>query len=125
MSLSCECPDYDWADRWWMAHQDFAPLKTKRGRKCCSCGTQIKPGDDCLVIDRGRNPQSDVEERIYGDEVPLAPKHMCEECGGLYMAVDDLGLCYALGNNIKTDVREWAEAQQYEREQQQKADART
>ena len=121
MSISCEC---DWGDEaawYWETSADFTALNTMRSRKCCSCGTKIKPGDDCYVLHRHRHPASYIEERIHGDEVPLAPYHLCESCGGLLMSVSDLGLCWNIGDNIKTDVREWAEAQQYAREQKLKA----
>ena len=72
MSLSCSCGDYDGSSWYYEYGNDFTKLQTKRSRKCCSCGEKIKPGDDCMKFDRHKSPDSDIEERIYGDEVPLA-----------------------------------------------------
>lgn len=121
MSISCTCDtdgDYDW---YWTAAADFAPLATKRSRKCGSCEAKIKPGDDALLLECDRSPKNEIEERIYGDIVPMPNKYLCEECGGLYMAVSDLDMCWNIGSNIKEDVREWAEAQKYYAERARKA----
>lgn len=108
MSLSCTCNDYD-GDGWFYTYsKDFSVLQTKRSRKCCSCQTKIKPGDDCMKFDRARNPQSDVEDSIYGDEVPLASWYMCESCGGVFLSAIELGMCFDLDGNIKHQVRELA-----------------
>lgn len=106
MSLSCSCGDYDGSSLYYEYGNDFTKLQTKRSRKCCSCGETIKPGDDCMKFDRHRSPDSDIEERIYGDEVPLAAWYMCEECGGVFMSVTELGMCFNLDGNIKDQVRE-------------------
>lgn len=71
-------------------------LNTKRSRKCCSCGCTIKPGEVVAEFLRTKRPENDIEERIYGDEVPLATWFMCEECGGLFMAIEDQGFCISL-----------------------------
>lgn len=119
MSLSCEC-DFD-GDGWTYTHAmplDFIPLKTKRAHRCCSCKTLVRPGEDIVELDRYRPARNYIEERIYGEscDVPMASWILCEECGGLFMAIHDLGICWIAGTNIKEDVREWAEAQRHYRE---------
>lgn len=108
MSLSCSCSDVDGCDWYFAIPSDFSKLETKRSRKCCSCGAKIKHGDDSLVFPRWRNPTNDIEDRIYGEcgEIPLASWHMCEECGGVYLSVTELGMCFDLDGNIKDQVRE-------------------
>lgn len=105
MSISCGC-DYDDFTWHYTAPEDFSTLKTKRFRKCCSCGCRLEPGDTVAEFERDRPPSSEVEERIYGDEVPMAPWFMCEECGGLFMALAEQGYCIALskGENMRSLV---------------------
>lgn len=107
MSLSCYCDnDGEW---WHFAPDDFSTLDTKRSRKCCSCGERIAVGDVCGKFDRGRVPNSIVEERIYGtEEVPQSPWFMCERCTGLYFSLSDLGFCLNLGEDMRALVREYA-----------------
>ena len=107
MSLFCdyEGGDYEW---YYESAYDFQPLDTKYSRKCCSCKKKIKPGEDSLKFLRCRSPQTNFEEAFYqGDDVPLTTWYMCEECGGLYLSISELGLCHFLGGNIKNDIREW------------------
>lgn len=95
MSISCGC-DFD-GDGWWYEYlTDFSNLDTKRSRKCCSCLGKIKPGETVMKFSRYRDPNSDIEERIYGDEINLAPWFMCEECGGMFMALEELNYCISL-----------------------------
>jgi hypothetical protein len=110
MSLSCDCGyDYDDPDWWYSSTLKFSTLATKRGRKCCSCGAPIKPGDDMVEFTRWRGPKDDIEERIYGEcgEISLASWHMCETCGGLAMAVEESGMCFSIGENIKTQIADY------------------
>ncbi len=111
--LSCSC-DYDGSGDWWwqLAPKfDFQPLDTKRSRKCCSCKKRIEVGDDCVVVDRFRDPSDRcnyIEESIYGTEVPLADWHLCEVCGGLMMSIDALGFCCTLGGqSLKSQIAEY------------------
>lgn len=105
MSISCGC-DYDDFEWRYISPNDFSVLKTKRSRKCCSCGCGLKPGDEVAEFARERSPQNDIEERIYGDDVPIAPWFMCEECGGLFMAMQEAGFCITLskGENMRSLV---------------------
>lgn len=114
MSISCTCDSdggYDW---YYIADlTDFKPLNTKRGRKCCACKKPIKIGDDCVSLSRYRSPNSDIEDRIYGDEVPMPTWYLCEECGGLAMALSDVDLCYSVEEPLKRQIQEWREMQNY------------
>lgn len=117
MTLSCYC-DFDSEDADWFytVANNFSVLDTKRSRKCCSCKTKINPGDTALEVYRNRSPSDRcnyIEESIYGDEVPLASWYMCEACGGLHFAVEDLGMCYAIGESIKDQIREFRAEEKY------------
>lgn len=92
VSLTCFCSDgdYDW---WHYPPEDYSTLSTKRGRRCCSCKAWIKPGATVGRFERWRNPTSDVEIRIYADEVPLPDKFMCEPCLDQYFNLTELGFC--------------------------------
>jgi hypothetical protein len=116
MSLSCYCESDD-PDWWFTTNQDFSTLSTKRGRKCCSCRTRIAPGDCVLEFRRWRNPKYDVEDHIYGEcgEVPLAPWFMCEVCGGLFFAIEELDMCCDIQKNIASQIREFREVEREER----------
>jgi hypothetical protein len=32
---------------------------------------------------------------------------MCETCGGLAMAVEESGMCFSIGENIKTQIADY------------------
>lgn len=110
MSLSCYCgDDYDW---YYMPADNYAPLKTKRSRKCCSCGERINVGDLAMRFERFRYAgYGTVEANIYGEggEVWMVPRYMCERCADLYWSLEELGYCINLGDDIRELVREYAE----------------
>lgn len=109
MGISCDC-DSGNCDWYYQAGRDFSLLDTKRARKCCSCGTKIAPGDTVVEFRRWRSPTDRcnyIEESIYGDEVPLAPRFMCETCGGLYFAIEELGMCCNIDDNIAVQIKEF------------------
>ena len=111
MGLSCSCENDD-ADWYYDNTDDFTVLDTKRGRKCCSCRANVKTGSTVLEIRRWRPPTDRcnyIEESIYGDEVPLASWFMCETCGGLYLAVVELGMCCELDEPIARQIKEYFE----------------
>lgn len=105
MSLSCSC-DNDGSDWYYTPSPDFSALRTKRNRKCTSCKKVLIPGDTVLELERWRSPRHDIEEDIYDDKVPLASWYMCETCGGLYMAVDETGMCCDITYSISEQIRE-------------------
>lgn len=113
MSLSCYC-DSDDADWYYEPADDFSVLDTKRSRRCCSCGEKIAVGEDVLRFRRFRSPNDEfgIEESIYGDEVPLAPWYMCETCGGLFWAVQDLGMCCDITHNIAGQIKEYRQEEE-------------
>lgn len=108
MSVSCHC-DTDDYEYWYTHGDDFSVLGTTLRQRCVSCSTLIELGADCGVIKRWRDPRGDVEERIHGDEVPMANKYMCEECYGLLLSVEEAGGCVNLqpGEPLKEAVAEW------------------
>lgn len=111
MSLSCSCNDYD-GDGWYHfgpVEDDYYTLDTKRWRKCCSCKALILPGDLCAKFNRACAPRTDIEERISGDEVSLAPWFMCEGCADQYFNLEALGFCVTLGDNMMNLLREYVE----------------
>ena len=88
MPLACGCSDdYDW---FFYPPTDYSVFQARR-RKRCSCGSLIEHGATCLEFDIYRAPKSDIEERIHGEEVPMAPKYLCERCADLYFSFTELG----------------------------------
>lgn len=95
MPISCPCGDE--SEWYYEGPLDFEALHTKRSRKCYSCERKIAVGDQCGRFERWRDPVNDIEEQIHSDfRVPMAPVFMCEECTGLYWALDELGYCISL-----------------------------
>lgn len=95
MGLACECGgDYEW---YYYTPKDFSILKSRRSCRCVSCSELMSPGTEVLKFERYRDVRTDIEERIHGDEVELAPQYMCEECGGLFLSLSELGFCISIG----------------------------
>uniref|UniRef100_A0A6H2A376 Uncharacterized protein n=1 Tax=viral metagenome TaxID=1070528 RepID=A0A6H2A376_9ZZZZ len=108
MGLSCSC-DFD-GDGWWYSYSsklDFKPFQGKYRKRCCSCKQLIDIGNLCLEFDRYRSPLSDIEERMCGDEVPLADWYLCEACGEIFLNLDAIGYCYYLGDDIRENMVEY------------------
>ena len=100
MSIFCDAGghDTDGAAIWWYQPADEAPLATKRGRRCCSCGEKIGAGETARKVRRYR-PATEWEANLgLGDEVPLADWFLCESCGEVAYSLDELGFCYDLGD---------------------------
>lgn len=109
MPLTCECYEYD-GDGWYWNGPVETTYKPWRGRRCCSCGSMVRTGDTGVMFPRYRAPRDDIEERIHGDEVPLASWWMCEECGDLFWSLDALGFCVNIGEETMRELtREYAE----------------
>ena len=106
MTLSCGC-DYDGDAAWYFEEVGFSTLKTKRGRRCRSCKTLLKLGAECLRLARWRGPRTDVEDRIHGDEVPLAAWYLCERCGDIYASLTELGFCADLTESMDAQLAEY------------------
>lgn len=110
MSLSCHCDgDYEW---YYTPADTYAPLATKRSRKCCSCGNRINVGDISVMFQRFYYAEwGTVAAKIHGEgsEVYMAPHYMCERCGDLYYSLDELGFCININDDMRDLVREYAE----------------
>jgi len=51
-----------------------------------------------------------VQERIFGEQMPLPSWWMCERRGDLYFSLDELGFCVQLGEESMLElVREYGE----------------
>ena len=89
MSLSCSCgyENFEWL---YYPPNYFTTLKTDTRRKCKSCGTLIEIGADCLKFEREDNDE---------EQTTLPTWYYCEECGGLYFALEDLGFCIQIDEN--------------------------
>ena len=106
MSLSCSCGSGDF-ERWYYPPEDFDNLKANRRQRCYSCGKLIDLGSDCLIFERQRSPYTYIEEKIYGDEVPLANKYMCGPCGEIFLNLTAIGYCINIGGHMKEELREY------------------
>lgn len=62
----------------------------RRRRRCASCGKLIDFGDECYEYEIIRGPRSEYEERRFGDEIHLAPRFHCEECGDIFATLWEL-----------------------------------
>ena len=108
--LSCSCNYDDDSGGWYYySPHGFSTFRLKRRRRCCSCNDLINIGNLCVIFDRYRNIMSDIEERIYGDEVPLADFFMCEVCGEIYFNLSEIGYCITLENNMQDLLSEYRE----------------
>jgi len=105
--LSCTCTEWYGEGWYYWPPNDFTTLQSKLSRKCCSCNKRIKVGDECVKFLRSRAPRSDIEERIHGDEVPLAPWYMCQWCGEMYLTLEELGYCHGLGDSMVETMQEY------------------
>ena len=107
MSLSCGCDDWGDDADWYWSDDKFVVLATKRSRRCRACKTILKPGTECLELTRFRGPRTDFEERIYGDEVPLASRYLCERCAGIYLSLEELGFCLNPEESMDAQLAEY------------------
>ena len=108
MTLSCGCDyDADGAEWYYDSNGVFRALDTKRARRCRACKTPLKPGTTVLQIARWRGPRDWIEESIHGEEVPLAPWHLCERCGDIYASLTELGFCVDLTESMDAQLAEY------------------
>lgn len=105
MTLSCSC-DPVW-DYWYSPSDDFVSMVVGRRKRCCSCHRLINPCDLCIRLDRYRAALSDVEEKILGYEVVLAPWYLCETCGEIYLNLEDAGYCYYAGDDLREALADY------------------
>lgn len=104
--LSCSC-DIDGSDWTYYPPNDFVEFDEIRRKRCCSCNSLIDHWQPSLKFQRARDPRTDIEECIWGDEVYMAPWHMCEWCGEIFLNLDALGYCHNLGDSIKEDLEDY------------------
>lgn len=116
MGLACSCPESDFnpGDEFWIETKDYAPLATKRGKRCCSCKELIPVGALCVEVPRMRVPKGDVEEKIYGDfegdnGVPLASAYLCERCADICFSLAELGYCEQPWEDQRELLKEYIE----------------
>ena len=100
ISCACELDDPDW---YYEVHDQPCTLDTRRSRKCVSCRVRIAVGDTAYRIIRYRSPSRDIEERIYGNEVPMSTWYFCPGCAAIYHALAKVNACVDLG---KDDLRD-------------------
>ena len=106
--LSCSC-DFD-SDGWYYyPPNDFSIFSHNRRKRCCSCGCLIDIGAQCVEFKRCRPAITEIEERIYGDEINLASWFMCEWCGEMFFNLEALGYCINLGDSMKENLKDYWE----------------
>lgn len=112
MPLSCSC-DFDGEGWLYYAPDDYSTMKPlPRRKRCSSCRALIDPGATVAEFERFRQPISEVEEMIFGEdgEIPLARMFLCERCADLYFSFRELGFeCVSPDENMMRLAREYAE----------------
>jgi len=107
--LSCSCTEYElepgcWC---WFGTDNFVKFEAKRRKRCCSCNELVNVGSDCLEFARIRCPASDIEARISGEEIPMAPLIMCDKCGEHYLNLSEIGYCLEPFRNMEHYLLEY------------------
>ncbi|WP_294346921.1 hypothetical protein [Prosthecochloris sp.] len=108
MSLTCGWPTGDY-DSWFFEPAEeysFMPYRTRRTR-CCSCGSMLNSGDIVTEHICYRNARTAFEERIWGDQVFLANKYLCESCSDIYFSLVELGYGFNLGDDMRDLLRDF------------------
>lgn len=111
--LQCSCCNCE--DGWYYISPNYhyRPFAQKRRKWCCSCGDLIEINALSVEFDRYRPHVSDVEERIFGDEVSLASWFMCEPCGEIYYNLSAIGYCIYLGDDMRKNLRDYWEITEF------------
>lgn len=120
MSLSCSCNEWDGEGEGHWYPEDYSVLDTKRRQRCPSCNALINVGALCAKFHRFRGPKTEVEERIYGEEIPLAAKYICETCADLYFSLKELGYCPGWWEEMRELAQEYAEEKVWEAEEKKR-----
>lgn len=109
MSLSCSCSKWDGEGEVYVSDDDLTILDNgKYRKKCQSCEVKIKQGEQVLEFKRGRGIETDIEERIYGQEMkPLAPVYHCAKCGEIYLNLASLGYCQDYKDNMPKALEQY------------------
>lgn len=107
MSLSCGCNGYDGDyEHWWVYPEDFTPYCGKLRRRCASCRALIEIGADHVAVGHFRQPETEVEERICGDEVRLADVRLCAACGEIFLSLVEYGYCVQPNESLPAQLCE-------------------
>lgn len=117
LSCSCDIDGYGW---YYNPPDDFKTFTAKRRKRCCSCFKLIGQGESCLEFDRFRDPLTDIEERICGDEVYLASWYMCEWCGEMFLNLGAVGYCHYLGDSMKETMEDYWDLTEFKPKDYQK-----
>lgn len=106
INCSCEAEDFEW---YYIPDEDYSTLNTPRRKRCQSCNVLIPLNSMVLKLNRFRSPKSDIEENVYGNEVPLADGYLCEECADLFFSVDTMSICISFhtGKSIQEMLEEY------------------
>lgn len=112
MSLSCYCNEYEPSGSydgtyWYFPPNDFTKFEAKRRKRCVSCDCLIEIGSEVLEFKREREPYTWVEERISGEEIPIASHFLCFRCGGIYLSLEDAGYCIDPYNTLDALSEYW------------------
>ena len=106
--LSCTCDDYGDFDYYFEYPEWFSTMpERKRRTRCHSCRTLLNPGDTVAEFLRYRFSDNEVDERIYGSEVPLASVYYCERCGEIFFNLEATGMCVIIGGNIRDALEQY------------------
>ena len=104
--LDCSC-DISYSDWYYLPPTDFESLDRKRRVRCYSCEQLIDLNADCLRFERFRDPVNEIEERICGDEVMLADKFVCRQCGEIFLNLTSIGYCLMLGYDFRDYLEDY------------------
>lgn len=104
--LYCNYEDDD-LDNYFFHNDKFSKLETTKRKRCCSCNSLINIGDTIISFKRARKAITDIEEKIYGDEVSLANHYMCEKCSEIYLNLTDIGYNIHIDQNMNECLNEY------------------
>ncbi len=109
--LSCSCPDWEGEPGTWAFYKpvDFSIFNEKRRKRCSSCNELIDIGSNCLTFPRVRSAYTEIEERISGEEILMAPLFMCEKCGEIYLNLAEAGYCLIPTDEMTEALKEYWE----------------
>lgn len=107
MSISCAC-DFDASDHeeWFHYPTGTEVHSGKRSCRCWACGDKIMPGQIMAPVPHFRRPLNDIEERISGEEVALAPRRLCADCYAMASAIIKHDMCIDLSSPIDEQIIE-------------------
>ena len=104
MSLSCSADgDYDYMVEF-PEHLSVSP-----GTLICpECKKLIYPGTPHYLVEHSRQADMDHPYLWEGDDIVVATREVCEECGDLAQSWLELGYCWTIGD-LRSDIAELRE----------------